>query len=449
MGVTSVNIPSYYNNNQVINFISILLDKEIFFPGETVTGEVLIQSPGDMYLCNIYLRLTVEEKWTFVESSDSILTDNKLISLHEQGLIEQNKNQVNQVMLSFKANTKFSFRFSFELFKNLHPSFEYPFANRTAFIRYCLSATISGPALYPKANANIIIKSRPLVLFEPLNISSCVNVHTWGVVMHGTTIMSVEFPTNNFRYKDVIPLKVKINNQRGELETKAIKLEISRDMTFFSQGGLQKYTFTKTITKQDYPFVCPMRSTKTETINIQLIDDEENSFVWNTPYPSLKEHMGMFIGSIKTTMIECQYKIKITCYFKGMVGYDNRPRIIAPLSMTYQLNDDFQLEQKENEELKKALFESKIEYDSIKENQKNNLIEGEFNENDFNLLHQGKEIEKEKPVNLIIINDGYQAKKFINNNNQGMNQHPMENNNNNIINPLNQKPSDFVDINAL
>lgn len=448
MGITTVNTLQYVNNNQANNFISIALDKEIFFPGETVTGEIWILSPTDMYLCNILLRLMVEEKWIFVESSDSTYADCKLISLYDQGLIKENNNQGNQLMLNLKGNTKYQFKFSFGLQKELHPSFEYPFLNRNAYIRYNLSATITGPTKYPTANSAIIIKSRPLVLSEPLNYSSCVNVHTWGVMEHGTTIMSVAFLTNNFRYKDSIPLKVTINNSRSELETKLIKLELSRDLIFFSQSGSQKYTVSNTMKKQEYPFVCQKTSMMTENIAIQLVDENESLIEWNTPYPSLKDKKGMFIGSVKSTMIHCQYHIKITCYFGSMVGYYNRPRIIAPLSITYQLNDEFQLEQKENEDMKNALFESQIEYENIKENQKNLLIE-DFNDNDFNLLkkkNKEQEIMKEKPMQMSIINDAYQIKQIINNNYQAINQQPLIQQNNI---PKDEKPADFVDINAL
>ena len=61
-----------------------------------------------------------------------------------------------------------------------------------------------------------MVKAKPKVLNTPLSYSSAMNIHKWGLVDEGTTILKASYTTNNFKINDSVSLKVEINNLRGK-----------------------------------------------------------------------------------------------------------------------------------------------------------------------------------------------------------------------------------------
>lgn len=361
------NIP-HSNPNSIIK---IALDKELYFPGETVTGEVWIEPMIDIYFTHIVISLIINEYWKYLKSKDQSVMNSNEICLYKQNIVQKDnlgnaQVYLPQVSLVMNANTRYQYPFSFTLNKNLIPSFEHPLWNTTAYARYKLTADLFSQTVYPQGFTDIIIKSRAKVLNEPLNYASCMNVYTWGIIEYGTTIMSVSYPTNNYRYNDTIIVQVAINNSRCQLDTHSIEINLIREITLFQKNKEKKEVATNVIQKKVYPFVCAHHQKMTQNLTIQLRDSNK-MFQDNYPvYPVLGDNKELLLSDIQSLLIECKYRLEVDCFFDSFVGYASRPRVTMPLSVTYQTIADLEIENsiimKEEEEIKKALYESKIEF---------------------------------------------------------------------------------------
>lgn len=444
----STTLSNIFNNNPN-SFIKISLDKEIYFPGDQVTGEVWIEPTMDVYYNQIVVSLIINENWEYFDPTyHRNISDSNEICLYKLNLIQNNSsysnNQFSHQNMIMNANTRYQFPFAFTLNKHLISSFEYPKINSTAFAKYVLTADLFSHIPYPRGITDLIIKSRPKVLNEPLNYASCINVYTWGIIPYGTTIMSAYYSTNNYKYNDTIIITVAINNSRGELDTHSIEFKLIRNITFFNKSKVQQpkikqYTKNEVIQTKTYPFECLKNTKMSQNLIIQLKDEKELVNYNENTYTVLGNNKGVLLSDINSFLIDCHYTIEITCDFISYVGNKSKPRIILPLSVTYQSIKDLEIQNsnmmREEEEIKKAIYESQIEFQ--------NKI---FQEEEM-IREQEKQIANNMQMNANL-NDNNNDYPLMENSISSY-PHEQNNNSNQETKGNSQNSQNFVDINAL
>jgi hypothetical protein len=171
---------------------------------------------------------------------------------------------------------------------------------------------------------------------------------------------------------------------------------------------------------------------------MEVTDSTLNKFSYlgaTNPYPSLV-NLSQVMPSTFSPVIRCEYFLLITLQFNSFVTKNNLPKVCLPIVLNHQSEQDFNLENKEDEDLKKAIEASLLD---MKEKNDNKDLDIKDDTNDKN----GEEILFEKPkedgeqipnneINTINIKDNNDNN--IDNNNLENNSKSNNQNNINIIN---------------
>ena len=439
--------------------IQIKLNKVDYFKGDYVEGSIILHSAGSVVLNDIYLNLILVENWNCQENNQpQSELNNPLLLTVKIGI--QKILKINSDLISLNPGT-FNFPFKFKLPDYLQPSFEYPKDNQRGFLRYVLQVKLISQFVRGETTSLIFIKARPLILNCPLSFSSATNVHKWGMFDQGSTILKVSYLTSNYQIRENIPIIVEINNTRGRLQVKSVIAKVIRKVQFKStRDATVRFTFqTIMVNKEFLVNVPPNTQSQAYNYTIELKDDTLQSFNYNglaKPYPILVD----LLYAMPTTdgaAIKCDYFLLVSLSFSSFVTQGYTPKVCIPFTMTHQKISDYSLEQREDEDLKKAIEASLLDsknfenINEISEKNKNEIfIEGENNQNnqqnsnfvDINQIDDNNVI-SQKEHNQIIndmnnnnINQISNELNHINNNNniQISNEFNHINNNSNQIN---------------
>ena len=395
---------SVLNNNSINNnsnsFMKIQPDKNEYYPNSTISGHIIITIPQDVIVSDICLKFGIFEGWVFTESSEKTITDaNKTIITQKN--LEIGKFLKIETSLISLSKGEFFIPFSIEIPDYLQPTFEYPFPNRKGYVRYFLMADVISPYIKFSVEEYVIIKSHPLEMNYPHLLNSTKNVKKWGVSDQGTTILTVNYDKNNYKFSDIVPIKVFVNNYRGNMKVTNINVDLMRIVTFTSTNQAEKFPMEKTIQKNKNKVLVQSHSKNSFVFYVNLIDKEisNSDFFKNLNlYNNLVKDMNLLMPSCNSNLIKCEYKIKISLDFDSYVPYANKPRVFLPISITHQLIEEYSIEKQEENDLKKALEISKIEqinykddnienYNFINENNNNNNNNNEIQENNINNIN--------------------------------------------------------------
>lgn len=380
------NEPEHYNipkqQIQVVQLLKIVLDKEMIFKDQDLRGSIWIHPQQQIIIQDVILKIKMEENWTIKESDEKLTTERNDLFLVEKKMQLAAMLGIDAPMLSLQPG-EYKFPFAFKLPDFIQPSFEYPLPNKRAYLRYQIIAQFQSPYVKAEHNVYFIVKSRPLVLNSPPLLSACVNVHTWGMFTKGTTILNLKLPKNNFKFGDEIPIHVIINNTRGELDVTRIRFKILREIVYHKINGQQDFPIKKFICKKDHNYSVPRKMTQEFDYSLVLEDTEDSKnlnykYVFE-PYPFLRDY-NMFMPSINTSILRCEYQVIVTLYFNAFVTKYYRPRIAFPISVTHQLMEDYNLEKKERDDFENAILQSQIQAQIDDENRKNRLQQEEREE---------------------------------------------------------------------
>ena len=381
-------ISQYYVNNNSINnnnknYMKIQPDKNEYFPNSTISGHIIITIPQDVIVSDICLKFGIFEGWVFTESSERTITDANKTVITQKNL-EIGKFLNIETSLISLSKGEFFIPFSIEIPDYLQPSFEYPFPNRKGYIRYFLLADVISPYIKFNVEEYVIIKSHPLEMNYPHLLNSTKNVRKWGVSDQGTTILTVNYEKNNYKFMDNVPIKVFINNYRGNLKITNINVDLIRIITFTSTNQAEKFPMEKTIQKNKYKVLIQSHSTNSFAFNVNLIDKEISNidYIKNLNiYNNEIKDLNLLLPSCNSNLIKCEYKIQVSLDFESYVPYANKPRVFLPLSITHQLIEEYRIEKQEENDLKKAIEISKIENNN---NYNENIDDNLINENNDN-----------------------------------------------------------------
>ena len=330
------------NHNQMAQLM-IVTNKDYYYKDEILEGNIILDCFSSISLNEISISLYLKEGWIIQETSTTKYGEknNQLLSKFDLG-IDKYINDKNEIKIIPPG--KYTFPFTIELSNYLQPSFEYPLPNRTAFLRYLLETEIISNDLKLKKNKYILIKGSPILLETPKIFSSITNVHKWGLLDGGTTILKVSYKKNNYTIDELVPLNIEIDNIRGKLKVKECKVRIIRSIEFskLDKNSFEKYPLEKTIySKVFWSEVLP-NSRRRFLFQTELKDKDLIDFNYcgeNNLYPEIKD-INILLPSIEGNIIKCEYRIQVSLYFDNFVTSGYRPRVVLPISIIHQPQEE-------------------------------------------------------------------------------------------------------------
>ena len=455
--------PSYYPQGMMQSMvqrttfprqITIKLNKVDYFKGDFVEGNIYLYNNNSLILNDIYLNLFLMENWNIQDGSrvESELNNPTLLTI-KIGI--QKILKIDSDLINLNPGT-FNFPFKFQLPDYLQPSFEYPKQYQRGFLRYILEAKLISQYVKGANTTIIFVKSRPLLLKCPLSFSSAANVHKWGMFDEGSTILKVSYQTTNFQIRGQIPIAVEINNTRGKLQVKSVNVKGIRRVQFKRiKDATVRATYQNIMFNKDFAVnVPPNTQSQIYNYNIEITDDSLVNFNYigvSKPYPMLVD----LIYAMPTTdgaAVKCDYVLLVSLSFSSFVTQGYIPKVCIPFSMTHEIRSDFSLDEKEDEDMKKAIAASLLDvkkYENINDvvdgNKKNEiLIDGENKNDNNNNNDKYEDINKiDDDINDIPHNNKQNIDIVNNYNNQINNQNNNINNNINInSNKINNQYND-------
>ena len=358
--------------NEAESIINICLDKQMYYPEETCTGRVLFDVKFPVLLNDIQLDLNANEFWRYV----------KMTGDDEHDFSEKEK--WNATILSYILNIRqflrtnepeinlppgqYTLPFSFIIPKHTQASFKHPGPLYFSSIKYTLDVKVISNHVNCSGNTEIKISSLPFILDQPLKHSTCVNIHSWLFFDQGSVILNAEYPTNNYRMLDTVPLTIFVDNTRGKIKTHSIKIKLKRKLTYSQKDHKRSYQFDFKIHKEVVPFVIKPNDKETIDIKFQIIDNSKYKEKGNADN---NESMSL-MPSVNGYIVKCEYCIKVKLYFQKFVTNSYLPKVYMPIVISHKTMDECYLQKKGNDELEQAILPSQMEVEQNQYNQINN-----------------------------------------------------------------------------
>ena len=424
--------------------ITIILEKGDYYPGETIKGNIELVPDYEIYINDIELCLQFIEEWKYMKSDQEI--DNgsyqQAISYFNLGVnkfLPEGDN--NLIRLDPILHL---FPFEIKLPEILFPSFEYPKHDYRSYIRYSLFAKLKSPYIQISTSKLIFIFSISPKDDKQYTIEHAFNIKKWGIFGKGITKVKSLLSMKSYRFSDNIPIHIDIDNTFGKMNVTLIKFNLIRKVILKDNKNnlKEKYSCFDKVFKKI--FKIEVRSGTKEEFNFAFplseIPYNEFSYFDNINLYNWTKRNCEFIPSVESTILFCQYIIKITLYYDGFIKKGDRPRISIPINLVHKLNEeclDFFLKQncvtngfeelkeeeirkqKENDFVlinknpcvgnsflrSKTLNSNNTYIESIQNNNKNNIssqpkiTQGNLLNNKYYKISQGKKIENFSTIN--------------------------------------------------
>ena len=397
---------SVYNKNKSKANIIIHFYKSCFYLGEFIKGNIEINTNSTALIKDVIIEIFLKEDWRIKEGQGEInksdnyeirvvnykLNLNKIQNLRKI----DNEQYLLPVGITFLP---FNFRFSDETI----PCFEYPLPEKRAYIRYNFVVNLISSNINGKASTSLCLLSRPIIDSEKkLSMSIKQKIKKWKLFGEGDTILNVSVSENNFKFDSFCQLNIEIDNTKGKICTKELKITLIRTINFKNKNGDIKHKDEKKIVREKVKAEVKSGEKKQIELNLSLKEKNTNTiYNYNSqynPYNIDIQKINFFMPTVKGKLISCDYIIKICLYFETFVDVKHRPRIYIPIYLVHQLPVDYQLEIQEQIELENAIKLSQNDKNSKKNvantyndyNQKYNLYSDydnnfEDNQNQINL----------------------------------------------------------------
>jgi len=339
------------------NIMSLEFEKEFYYESQECKGFVDFHPLSSISFGDILIRMRVMECWVYYENEKKTHSE-----INNQVILEQKLNchqffnlQVGQ-SIQLPAGT-YKIPFSFILPKNLQPSFELPIPNRSAYLRYTLTAELLSSFQKTMTQEFILIKSRPIIIPTAVKHDNYKKVYDIGIIPRGKSGISLSMVENNYKINDIIPLTVDIDNTNCDRVVSGIKLTLKRHVVFYKKN--EEYPFTVKIFRKKYDVFIQPGSKGTFRYEIQLRDSELKGFVYRrelNPYYKQINDLNLLLPSLNSNLFKCDYKLKATTYFDFLSRKGSRPRIEVPLYVTAQLKTEYEVEKHQILENEKKLI---------------------------------------------------------------------------------------------
>ena len=332
--------------------ITVQLKKESYYEGQVVEGVIILEPKKNIVFNDVLIKFHQSEYFVYVLDEKNTISEINSHTFFEKAIGAGNFLNAGPVpggMLSLSPGS-YKFPFSFTLPNNIPPSFEYPFKNRRASLRYIFTAQLLSPYEQTLTESFIWMKARPINIPDPIKHENYVTVKNVGIVSRGKSGLAVFTMANNFRINDMLPFTIDVYNEECGVQVKEVKISIKRTVTFIKDG--KEYQQRTAVLRKRYPCLCDKNAKNTfHYDDIQLRDNELKDADYNrnlNPYPFIDD-LNLLMPNIRSKLIKCEYSLKATSYFDLSVFGKNRPRVQMPIYITHQLQKEFEYEKNTNQ----------------------------------------------------------------------------------------------------
>ena len=331
------------------DILTIQFNKESYYEGQTVEGTIILEPKQNLVMNDILIKFKQSEYFVYVVDENNTISDINSQMFFEKRINAGEYMNMGSQMISLTPGS-YKFPFQFTLPRDIPPSFEYPFRNRRASLRYTFSAELLSPYVKSLSETYMWIKARPINIPSAIKHENYVKVKNVGILSRGQSGVALFTMANNFRINDMLPFTVDIYNEECAIRVTGVKISIKRIVTFMKGG--KEYQKRTAILRKRYPCVCEKNSKNSfHYDDIQIRDNDLKDIDFNkslNPYPFIDD-VNLLMPNIKTNLIKCEYSLKATSYFDYSVLEKNRPRVEMPIYVTHQLQREYEYERDTNQ----------------------------------------------------------------------------------------------------
>ena len=334
------------------DIIAVQLKKESYYEGQVVEGLIIFEPKKNMVFNDILIKFHQSEYFVYVVDEKTTISDLNSYTFFEKAINAGsylNMSPGPGGMIQLQPGS-YKIPFQFTLPNNIPPSFEYPFRNRRASLRYIFTAQVLSPYEKTVTESYIWIKARPINIPDQIKHENYVTVKNVGIVSRGKSGIAIFTMANNYRINDMLPFTIDIYNEDCGVQVKEVKISVKRIVTFVKEG--KEYQQRTAILRKRYPCLCDKNSKNSfHYDDIQLRDNELKDADYNrslNPYPFIDD-LNLLMPNIRSKFIKCEYSLKATSYFDLSVFGKNRPRVEMPIYITHQLQKEFDYEKNTNQ----------------------------------------------------------------------------------------------------
>ena len=331
------------------DILTIQFNKESYYEGQTVEGTIILEPKQNLVMNDILIKFKQSEYFVYVVDENNTISDINSQMFFEKRINAGEYMNMGSQMISLTPGS-YKFPFQFTLPRDIPPSFEYPFHNRRASLRYTFSAELLSPYVKSLSETYIWIKARPINIPSAIKHENYVKVKNVGIISRGQSGVALFTMANNFRINDMLPFTVDIYNEECAIRVTGVKISIKRIVTFMKGG--KEYQKRTAILRKRYPCICEKNSKNSfHYDDIQIRDNDLKDIDFNkslNPYPFIDD-VNLLMPNIKTNLIKCEYSLKATSYFDYSVLEKNRPRVEMPIYVTHQLQREYEYEKDTNQ----------------------------------------------------------------------------------------------------
>ena len=364
--------------------MNIKLKNFIYFPGESIKGNIFLTSGNFLEKGQIIYSIYREEK---IKESNNIECNNLIniyySSLQYPGLIRYSL--IKGIHIPFEINLPLK----------IIPSFEYSlFSNnrqdKYGYIKYYLKIEI--PELDLMSKQFIVIRKAITRLNSPLKFESEKNEKYFGLFKKVRPLLVVSYDKNYYYFNEEIGLKICFNNNNSTFNIKYIQIKLIRNIVFKLKNNnkdknIEDINYNDELFYEKINMYMKMDSkdkNKDIILNQKIKLEEPESIFnkYNIDYLSLglrdKTKLIFFLPSLDSTLFRCEYLIKIEGVYDTTFPIQNI-LINMPISV-YHNNDEVKKENKDFNILNSHL--------NLNENGMNNNVDGLFQLN-LNITNEG------------------------------------------------------------
>ena len=391
--------------------LKIKLKQYDLFPGQVAEGNIILQNPGAMLINDIYLHLIYVESWRIQGEKTIAELNEKVLGSICIGIAKVLK--INGALINLNPGV-YNFPFRFNIPHNIPPCFEFPKGDIKSYIRYTFKASIYSQYTKGEGSVQFFIKARPIIYNSPLVSSSTEHMKKMGMFDQGSTTLKVTLKGATCLIKGKIPFSVEIDNTQGKAKVKSVVAKLVRRVQLRkAQEFKDRYTYEKIIRNTSFNVNVPP-NTKSPIFNFDFLTDDATitSFSYSglsNPYPRLT-NIFYVMPSVDSPAVKCYYFLIVTLDFAEMITQKYLPKVSFPIHLNHQEIQDYELEQKETEDLNAAITASLDDMEKNKDTKKENneedrKVNKHIEDNDNNIDNEKEINDLNNHLNNIHVNN--------------------------------------------
>ena len=319
--------------------VNIILDKEIYFPGENITGkiEILINIEQNLFdshdPINLLFSIIQQKKWrTALYEEEDISSLNS--TSDENGISDLAKNMNNIIEFSNFKGIQLPFKYLIP--KDITPSLEWPHSKKEfAFIRNFLCVKI--PVLEFEKQTLIFVQKLPSPIQNPLKAEK----EFGNIKITGTLTQP------SYAALGKIDLSVSVDMSESDKKIKEITVKLKRKLELKHKSS---QNVKKKILQILYYETRKISNIKeTLNFNIPFKDGSDIKYDFSDSKFKTNEEISKFLPNVKTNAMDVCYYIKIK---PNVTGFSSKETDLK-LDVDYYIKDEdkilFQINNKVND----------------------------------------------------------------------------------------------------